>query len=193
MPVRSIRDGTLTIKSTDASPKTLVVSFVDGGLSWTERRPAVIHSDRGTLDHARIGTEAPLTGSFSFRYQDTDLRSALIDLSFAAGAGGPSRPQTVYAGWLDPTTDATVLVGATLFGRTIQVGDVIGGSSTSSGAATEGGGPNLLFEINDPAGGTDESILFMAARVTEYQFSEGEEFNQVTATFESAVKQPHIW
>ena len=201
MPVRSIRDGALTIKSADLAPLTLVVAFVDGGLSWSERQRTVIHNNRGVLDHARKGVELPLEGSFSFRYQDADIRTALIDLLFP-GLGLPAMTQTIDAGWVNPVTDATVKAGAILFGRTVRAGDVVGGSGTQgtsfpnpdAGLDILSGGPNLLFEIDDPAtGSVAESLIFMAARITEYQFSEGEEFNQVTASFISGVKQPHIF
>lgn len=190
MPVRSLRDGSLTIKSVDGAPKTKVVDFMEGGLSWMERiPPPVIHMDRGVLDHARKGSEVMLEGSFSFRYQDDDIRDTLVNLDYAGLAGASSEAQKLYSGWVDPETDATVLSGATLFGRTIQVADVIGGSK----AKTDVNGVNLLFVISDPAGGASESILFMAVETTEYAFSEGEDFNQATANFTSVVKQPHIF
>jgi hypothetical protein len=190
MPIRSIRDGTLTIQSVDATPKTKVVDFVEGGLAWTERRnPAVIHRDRMQLSHARKGNEEGLEGSFSFRYQDDDIRDTLVNLDFAGVAGASSEAQTVYAGWVNPETDAVVLAGATMFGRTLNAGDVIGGSR----ATTDVNGVNLLFTITDPAGGASENILFMAVHILEVGFEEGDEFNQMTVSFESAVKQPHTY
>ncbi len=191
MPVRSLRDGTLTIKSVDATPKTKVVDFVDGGLSWTERRaPPVIHRDRGALDHARKGAEEALTGQFSFRYQDDDIHDTLANLDFAGVAGANCYAQTVYAGWVDPETDATVLAGATIFGQTLKAGDVVGGSQAVDTAVKS---VNLLFTIADPAGGSSENVLFMACHVTDVGFEEGDEFNQCTVSFESPVKQPHIY
>lgn len=190
MPTRSLRDGSLTIKSVDSAPKTKVVDFMEGGLSWTERRfPAVVHLDRGVLDHARKGVENFLEGSFNFRYQDDDIRDTLVNLDYAGVAGASSEAQKLYSGWVDPETDATVLSGATIFGRTIEAADVIGGNN----AKTDVNGVNLLFVITDPAGGSSESILFMAVHTVEYAFSEGEEFNQATASFQTAVKQPHIF
>ena len=60
-------------------------------------------------------------------------------------------------------------------------------------ANTDVNGVNLLFVITDPAGGASESLIFMAVHITEYAFAEGEEFNQATASFQSAVKQPHTF
>lgn len=191
MPVRSLRDGTLTIKSVDGTPKTKVVDFVDGGLSWTERiTPVVIHRDRGVLDHARKGDEEALDGQFSFRYQDDDIRDTVQNLDFAGVTGANVYAQKVYAGWVDPETDAVVLAGATIFGRTLTAGDVIGGSVAVDTAVKS---VNLLFNISDPAGGSAENILFMACHVTDVSFDEGDEFNTCTVSFESPVKQPHTY
>lgn len=191
MPTRNLRDGTLTIKSVDATPKTKVVDFIDGGLSWTERRaPPVIHKDRGVLDHARKGDDEALSGQFAFRYQDDDTRDTLKNLDFAGVAGANCYAQPVYAGWVNPETDAVVKAGATLFGRTIKAGDVIGGSAAVDTAVKS---VNLLFAIADPAGGSDENVLFMAAHVGDVGFEEGDEYNKCTVSFESPVKQPHTY
>jgi hypothetical protein len=160
MPIRSLRDGTLTAKSVDATPKTKVVDFVEGGLSWTERRaPSIIHRNRGVLDHARKGPEEPLTGQFSYRYQDDDIRDTFANLDFAGVAGANVYAQTIYSGWVNPETDAVVQCGATMFGRTLKCGEKIGGSRAQDTAVKS---VNLLFAISDPAGGSDENVLFMA-------------------------------
>lgn len=189
MPVRSLRDGALTIKSADATPKTKVVDFVEGGLSWTQRVPVVVHRDRGALDHARKAMDEILEGQCSFKYQDDDIRDTLVNLDFAGVAGENAEVQPLYAGWINPETDAVVLAGATLFGRTIKAGDVIAGTAN----ITDAKGVNLLFAITDPAGGADENVLFMGATITEYQFTEGDEFNQATFSFQTGVKQPHTY
>jgi len=168
-----------------------VVDFVDGGLSWTERRtPPVIHRDRGALDHARKGADETLTGQFSFRYQDDDIRDTLVNLDFAGVAGANCYAQKLYAGWVDPETDATVLAEATIFGRTLKTGDVIGGSTAVDTAVKS---VNLLFTVADPAGGSSENILFMACHVNDGAFDEGDEYNTCTVSFESPVKQPHTY
>lgn len=191
MPIRSMRDGTLTIKSVDATPKTKVVDFVDGGLSWTERRaPVVIHRDRGILDHARKDAEEALTGQFQFRYQDDDIRDTLKNLDFAGVAGANCYAQRVYAGWVNPQTDAVVKAGATLFGRTIKAGDLVGGSVAVDTAVKS---VNLLFNIADPAGGSAENVLFLACHANDVAFEEGDEYNTSTVSFESPVKQPHTY
>ncbi len=190
MPIRSLRDGALTIKSADSTPKTKTVDFVDGGLSWTEKTPVRVVSDRGILDHARLAEEAMLEGQFSFLYQDDDIRDTLVNLDFAGVAGASSNAQTVYAGWLNAEDDAVVLAGATLFGRTIKAADLIGGSA----AVASANAVNLLFTITDPAtGSAGEYVLFMACHITEPGFTEGEEMNAMTVSFESAVKQPHTY
>ena len=190
MPVRALRDGTLTIKSTDGTPKTKVVTFVEGGLAWTQRNaPIVVHRDRGVLDHARKGVDEMLEGQFSFRYQTDDIRDTLVNLDFAGVAGTSSNAQKAYSGWVNPETDAVVKCGVTLFNRTMRCGDVIGGNKATGSV----NGTNLLFTISDPAGGSSENILFMAVNTTETSFQEGEEFNEQTASFVSAVKQPHFY
>lgn len=192
MPVRSLRDGTLTIRSVGGVPlRTKVVDFMDGGLSWTERTtPVVIHRDRGVLDHARKGAEEALDGQFSYRYQDDDIRDTLVNLDFAGVAATNCYAQTVYAGWLNLATNAVLKAGATLFGRTIKAGDLIGGSRAQDTAVKS---VNLLFNISDPAGGSAENILFYACHAIDVGFEEGDEYSTSTVSFESLVKQPHTY
>jgi hypothetical protein len=190
MPVRSLRDGILTIKSADTTPKTKVVTFDNGGVSWTIRTPVNVIKDRTAIDHARLAEEERLEGQFSFLYQDDDIRDTLKNLDFAGVAGESSEAQTVYAGWINPETDAVVKAGATLFGRTIKFGEIVGGTRDTTDVKSV----NLLFELTDPAtGSVGESILFMACHVLEVVFTEGDEANEVTVSFESPVKQPHIY
>lgn len=194
MPVRSLRDGALTIEDAASSPNTQTVSFVEGGLQWTQARPANFHSDRGSLDHAREANEAALEGSCSFRFQDTTIRDALIDANFSGTAGTASLAQTIYSGWQNPETDAVVQCGATLFGDTAVCGTTIGGSSTSSGAADEGEPVDLLFEITDPSTGSiGERLLFMAVYVEEFTLEEGDPFDEASFSFRTPVREPHRW
>lgn len=194
MPARSLRDGALTIKDAAASPATQTVRFVEGGLSWTEVNSVDVHVNRGSLDQVRKGSEEALTGQATFRYQDKTELDVLRDLTFTGGAGTAAIPQTVYAGWVNPETDAVVLAGATVFGRTLTAGDLIAGSSTSSGGVQETNPYNLLFEITDPStGSVGESILFMGCHTTDFSLEEGDEFNEASFSFTTPVKRPHIF
>ena len=192
MPIRSLRDGSLSVYSADWTAHYTTITFVNGGLSWSEKTPVQIVKDRGILDHARKASDEVLEGQFTFLYTGRTMwPDAIRDLELDGDWSGTSADvQTVYAGWINPEFFATVKAGATLFGRTIKAGDLIAGSV--------GGGDdkavNLLFEITDPAtGSVGESVLFMGVSGWDTQITEGEEASEVTVSFQSPVKQPHIY
>ncbi len=73
MPVRNLRDGVIKIQVADdgtSSAGEVEVTLEEGNLSWAERRPVAMISDRGTLDHARRTPQDELVEvSFTMMFQ----------------------------------------------------------------------------------------------------------------------------
>jgi len=65
--VRNLRDGELQISDGGANSITLVLD--EGNLSFEETRNVINVLDRGVLDHRRAGDEAPISVSFSLKYE----------------------------------------------------------------------------------------------------------------------------
>ena len=65
-------------------------------------------------------------------------------IPYAGVAGAPSEAQKLYSGWVNPQTDVTVLAGATMFNRTIQAADVIGGNNAKTDVNGVETTPHLL-------------------------------------------------
>lgn len=78
--VRNLRDGQLVI--TDGGSETLTLALDNGDLSWSEPENDVQILDRGSLDHARDGDEAPVELSFSAMWTN------LINASEGGGSAG---------------------------------------------------------------------------------------------------------
>lgn len=193
MPVRDIKDGTLIVRGAGDPPETLTVTFIEGGLEWTTSEPVKFHSDRGVLKHARKDNEEPLEGSFSIRYDQQGVRDALVNQTFNGTTGTASEPLTVYSGWRNPETKAVVHSGATMFGDTLTSGEIVGGAQRSSNAG-DADGVDLEFQISDPAGsGNNETLIFMAVHGESVAFSEGDEADEQSFEFRSAVRRPHIF
>lgn len=190
--IRSLRDGRLDVYSADATAHYTQINFVNGGLSWTEKRPTNIIKDRGILAHARKAFDDMLEGQFTFLMTDqAQFPDAIRDLTLDGDWGGAGADvQTLYAGWINPETFAAIKAGATLFGRTVKAGDTVAGSAGGSDYT----GRNLLFTITDPAtGSAGEYVLFMGVVSIEADVTEGEEANEITISFSAGVKQPHTW
>ena len=90
MPVRSLKDGTIVLADAGgtAGANKVTVTVEEGDLSYTERSPANIISDRGVLDHARKANEEPLELSFSVRFQSFSLHSTLTVYDMLTKTGG---------------------------------------------------------------------------------------------------------
>lgn len=193
MPVRSLRDATLTIKSGAYHPLTpdeRVIEFSNGGLSWNEKKPVTVVKNRGRVDHARLAADEKLEGQIMFLYQDQEiLYETMRDIQID-GVIQKSRGQTIMAGWTNPEDDERIQAGDILFGRTVKAGDIVGSTQLTGDVDSV----NLLFEINDPStGSVGESILFMGVRFTGRDVKEGDEWIEATVDFETMVKQPHIY
>jgi len=76
MPIYSLKDAVIHISDIDGrrGSNTVEVTVEEGDLSYTERRPSNIISDRGVLNHARKGNEEVVEVSFSIMY-----RSVAVD------------------------------------------------------------------------------------------------------------------
>lgn len=74
MTVRSLKDAVIKVMVDDdggspGSTATATVSIEEGDLSYTERSPVNIISDRGVLDHARSANEEPIDVSFTVMFE----------------------------------------------------------------------------------------------------------------------------
>ena len=120
MPSRNLRDG--SIKIADAGGvgggNVVTVSLEEGDLTWTERHPAHIISDRGVLDHARLAEEEPIPISFSVIYQSLSTHNALTLYDALTKTGGASA-------WVSDETNSDVYAVILEF----TVADPAGGSS----------------------------------------------------------------
>jgi hypothetical protein len=66
MPIKNLRDGVLRIQ--DANGEEITVLYSDGDLKWSITDNVQQIYDRGTLLELRKGTEEPITGSFSRKF-----------------------------------------------------------------------------------------------------------------------------
>lgn len=189
---RSIRDGQLDVYSADSTEHYTTINFVNGGLSWSQKKAVNIIKDRGILDHARLAEEEVLEGQFTFLMTDAaQYPDAIRDLTLDEDWGGAGADiQTVYAGWINPETFAAVKAGAILFGRTIKAGDIVSGSA----GTVDYVGRNLKFSVTDPSTGSAGEIIWILGVVNiEATMTEGDEANEYTISFQAGVKQPHIY
>ena len=91
MPVKSLRDGTIKIRVDDngtAAEGTVTVDIEEGDLSYTEKRPANILLDRGSLSHARPAADEHLELSFSMMYQSHSAHAATTPYDVLNNSGG---------------------------------------------------------------------------------------------------------
>ena len=113
MPIRSLRDGVVKIADDDgtAGADVITVDLEDGGLSWTEKTPVNIISDRGILDHARLAEEVPVELSITMKFQSfsthagTTPYDAVTQTGGAAGWGSDEPNSDVYAVILEIVID----------------------------------------------------------------------------------------
>ena len=92
MPVRSLKDGTLKIADSSGTGggNVVTVDLEEGNVSWTERSPVNIISDRGTLDHARVANQEPLEFSFDMRFQSFTTHTSPSPYDAVTKTGGAS-------------------------------------------------------------------------------------------------------
>jgi hypothetical protein len=107
MPVRSLKDGTMKIADAGgtAGANVITVDLEDGDVSWTERHPNNIISDRGVLDHARKANEEPVEISFSTKFQSFSTHAAITPYDALTKTGGASA-------WVsdEPSSDAYAVI-----------------------------------------------------------------------------------
>ena len=93
MPVRSLKDGTITIEDralVGSTPNSVTVDLEQGDLSWTEQRPVNIVSDRGVLSHARMASEVAYDVSFSMMFQSFSKHATTTPYDALTRTGGAS-------------------------------------------------------------------------------------------------------
>ena len=105
LPVKNLRDGTITIQVDNdggGNAGSVEVTLDQGDLSWTEARPVEMHSDRGTLSHARRAVQDQLLElTFSMMYTDhLDPNSAVPTVYEALTRQGAA------ASWVSQTQDS---------------------------------------------------------------------------------------
>ena len=107
MPVRSLKDGTIKIADSGGTggSNVVTVDVEEGDLSFTQRTPANIISDRGVLDHARKGNEEPLEFSFSMKFQSFSTHATTTPYDALTKTGGA-------AAWVsdEPTSDVYAVI-----------------------------------------------------------------------------------
>ena len=149
MAVRSLKDAVITL--TNGIETAVVLQLEGGDFSWTERTPVNTISDRGVLDHFRLGNEVPVEWSISFMFD-----------GFAAGN---SNSATISAyEFLTKTGGASAYASTT---------------ATTSDVWTF----NMSILLSDPTSGSaDDTVTFTTVTAEEVAFSEGEEFDTLTAS-----------
>jgi len=92
MPVRSLKDATIYISDVDGrhGANTITVDVEDGDLSWTERYPVNIISDRGVLNQARSANRNEAEFSFSTKFQSFVTHAAITPYEGLKGIDGAS-------------------------------------------------------------------------------------------------------
>lgn len=92
MPVRSLKDGTIKIADAGGTggANVVTVDVEEGDLSFTERTPVNIISDRGVLHSARKANEEPVELSFSMRFQSFSTHASTTPYDALTKTGGAS-------------------------------------------------------------------------------------------------------
>jgi len=86
MPVRSLKDGTVTLY--DGGSNSLALVADEGDFSFVAKQPANIISVRGVLDHARKGNEEYFDISFSMQYETLSTHLSVTPYDFLTKSGG---------------------------------------------------------------------------------------------------------
>lgn len=110
---RNLRDGQLIIADDGgtAGMDKVTVDLEEGDLSYTERKPVTIVTDRGVLDHARLAPEEPVELSFTMKFQSFSVHDTItpydaLTQTGGASAWGSDEPNSdVYAVILEFTID----------------------------------------------------------------------------------------
>lgn len=102
MPVRSLRDAVVKVADASGTGGANVVTLTldEGDLAWTERRPASVILDRGSLDHARLAPDEPCEVSFTWKFQSLSKHATPTAYEGLTGSGAAS-------GWVsdEPNSD----------------------------------------------------------------------------------------
>lgn len=98
---RNLRDGTLKIADAGGTggANVITVDLEEGDLSWTERKPRTIVTDRGVLDHARLAAEEPVEVSFTMKFQSFSVHDTITPYDALTQSGGA-------AAWVNDETDS---------------------------------------------------------------------------------------
>lgn len=141
MPVRSLKDATVTISDDGGSGggDSVTVDVEVGDFSFTQRQPVNIISDRGILDHARKANEEPIEFSLSMQFQSFSTHESPSPYDAVTKTGGASS-------WTsdEPNSDAYAVI------LEVTITDPAGGSAeviTIVRAFVEG----ISFTEGDPS------------------------------------------
>ena len=86
MPVRSLKDGTITLY--DGGSNSLALVADEGDFSFVVKQPANIISVRGVLDHARKANEEFMDISFTMQYETLSTHLSVTPYDFLTKSGG---------------------------------------------------------------------------------------------------------
>jgi len=92
MPARTLRDGQIKIADAGGTggANVITIDLEDGDLAWTERSPANIINDRGSLSHARLAPDEPCELSFSTMFQSLSKHATPTPYEALKGVGDGS-------------------------------------------------------------------------------------------------------